>query len=83
MVDGRALHVDLSIGIAIFPNDGGDATTLIGNADAALYRAKHEGRGATRFFTAAMDQQLSDRRALQHELRLAIQNGELALAYQP
>jgi EAL domain-containing protein (putative c-di-GMP-specific phosphodiesterase class I) len=83
VVDGRALHLDISIGVAVFPGDGRDATTLIGNADAALYRAKHEGRGTIRFFTAAMDQQLRARRSLQHDLRSAIENGELSLAYQP
>jgi diguanylate cyclase (GGDEF)-like protein/PAS domain S-box-containing protein len=83
MADGRALHLGLSIGIAVFPDDGCDATSLMGNADAALYRAKKEGRGATRFFTAAMDQQLRERRALQHDLRSAIESGELSLAYQP
>ncbi|MBV8835259.1 MAG: EAL domain-containing protein, partial [Alphaproteobacteria bacterium] len=82
-VDGHSLELDLSIGIAIYPRDGEDARTLLANADAALYRAKHEGRGAIRFFTAAMDQQLRDRRVLEHDLKSAIANNELWLAYQP
>jgi diguanylate cyclase (GGDEF)-like protein len=73
----------LSIGIAVYPRDGADARSLLANADAALYRAKHEGRGAIRFFTAAMDQHLRDRRALERDLRFAIANGELSLEYQP
>jgi len=83
LAGGHSLHLGLSIGIAVFPDDGRDAVTLIGNADAALYRAKHDGRGAIRFFTPAMDRQLRERRALQHDLRSAIEHGELALAYQP
>ena len=50
-VDGHAFELGLSIGIALYPRDGNDARTLLANADAALYRAKHEGRGAIRFFT--------------------------------
>ena len=73
----------LSIGIAIYPDDGADAATLIANADAALYRAKARGRGSIRFFEAEMDQQLRERRALQHDLRSAIERDELSLHYQP
>ena len=82
-IDGHSFELDLSIGIAVYPRDGTDARSLFANADAALYRAKHEGRGAIRFFTAAMDQQLRDRRALEHELKSAVVNGELFLEYQP
>ena len=64
------LRIGLSIGVAIYPADGADATTLIGNADAALYRAKAKGRGTICFFEADMDQRLRERRALQHELRI-------------
>jgi diguanylate cyclase (GGDEF)-like protein/PAS domain S-box-containing protein len=83
IAEDHVFQLGLSIGIAIFPDDGSDARTLIGNADAALYRAKQEGRGVIRFFTATMDQQLRERRALEHDLRHAIANGELALQYQP
>jgi diguanylate cyclase (GGDEF)-like protein/PAS domain S-box-containing protein len=80
---GHAFQLDLSVGIATFPKDGTDATTLIANADAALYRAKHEGGGGSRFFTAAMDKQLRERRALERDLAVAIAQGELTLHYQP
>jgi EAL domain-containing protein (putative c-di-GMP-specific phosphodiesterase class I) len=77
------LHVGLSIGVAIFPTDGNTATTILANADAALYRAKAEGRGTIRFFEADMDKRLRERRALQHDLRSAIERGQLSLHYQP
>ncbi|HKS61673.1 MAG TPA: EAL domain-containing protein [Xanthobacteraceae bacterium] len=79
----ESLHVGLSIGIAVYPSDGADETTLIANADAALYRAKAAGRGTIRFFEAHMDERLRERRALQRELHAAIDNGELTLYYQP
>jgi diguanylate cyclase (GGDEF)-like protein len=82
-VDDHRLHVGLSIGVAIFPTDGNTATTLLANADAALYRAKAEGRGTIRFFEADMDKRLRERRALQHDLRSAIERGQLSLHYQP
>jgi diguanylate cyclase (GGDEF)-like protein len=82
-IEGHAFDLDLSIGIAMYPRDGETAQSLFANADAALYRAKHEGRGATRFFTAAMDQQLRERRALERDLKQATGNGELFLEYQP
>jgi diguanylate cyclase (GGDEF)-like protein/PAS domain S-box-containing protein len=82
-IDGQALDIDLSIGMALYPRDGDNAASLLANADAALYRAKHEGRGATRIFTSAMDRQLRERRAMEHDLRSAVENGELYLEYQP
>jgi len=82
-IDGHRLRIGTSIGVAIYPSDGTDDTTLLGNADAALYRAKADGRGTIRFFHAAMDQRLREQRALQHELRSALDNGELVLHYQP
>jgi diguanylate cyclase len=82
-VDGHALRTGLSIGVAIYPTDGADAAALLANADAALYRAKSEGRGSVRFFDAHMDRRLRERRALQQDLRSAIERHELRLNYQP
>ncbi len=81
--DSLSLKVDLCVGVALFPRDADNAVALLANADAALYRAKHEGRGAIRLFTSAMDQQLRDRRALEHDLRFAVERKELYLEYQP
>jgi diguanylate cyclase (GGDEF)-like protein/PAS domain S-box-containing protein len=82
-IDGHSLRIGLSVGIALYPIDGADANTLIGNADAALYRAKVDGRGMVRFFEADMDKRVRDRRALLHDLRSALERKELMLCYQP
>jgi diguanylate cyclase (GGDEF)-like protein/PAS domain S-box-containing protein len=79
----HTLQVGLTIGVGIYPQDGADATTLVANADAALFRAKAEGRGSVRFFEVAMDKQLRETRVLQEDLRVAIQREELVLHYQP
>src|SRR5262249_47635784 len=82
-IAGHRLRTGLSIGVAIYPTDGTDATALLANADAALYRAKADGRGTIRCFDADMDQRLRERRALQHELRVAVEKHELVVHYQP
>ena len=82
-IAGQQLRLALSIGIARSPADGNDPTTLLANADIALYRAKAEGRDTIRFFEADMGAQLRDRRELQHDLQSAAANGELRLDFQP
>src|SRR5262249_31617941 len=82
-IEGQQLRIGISVGGAIYPDDGSDAAALLANADAALYRAKAEGRGTIRFFEADMDKRLRARRALQHDLRSAIERRELMLHYQP
>ena len=82
-IAGNSLRMGLSIGVAIYPSDGQDEATLIANADAALYRAKAEGRGTMRFFEREMDKRLRDRRALQNDLRSAIARDEIELHFQP
>jgi diguanylate cyclase (GGDEF)-like protein/PAS domain S-box-containing protein len=82
-VDDYLSHVGLSVGIAVYPNDGVDAATLLANADSALYRAKREGRGRVCFFETEMDRELRDRRLLQHDLRQALEQNELLVYFQP
>ncbi len=82
-VEGHRLKLGMSIGVAIYPADGADAKALLTNADAALYRAKAETRGAALFFEPEMGARLRERLALQEDLRLAIDRGELQLHYQP
>jgi diguanylate cyclase (GGDEF)-like protein/PAS domain S-box-containing protein len=82
-IDGQEFRVGATIGVAIYPTDGEDATTLLGNADAALDQAKAEARGSIRFFEARMDHLLRERRDLQLDLRSAAACGELKLYFQP
>ena len=82
-VDGQQLQIGLTIGGAIYPADGDSATTLIANADAALYRAKSEARGSLRLFDARLGAQLHERRDLQADLQGAIARDEFFLHYQP
>jgi diguanylate cyclase (GGDEF)-like protein/PAS domain S-box-containing protein len=82
-IAGHHLRIGLSIGVAIYPADGTELTMLLGNADAALYRAKADGRGSVRFFDADMDKRLRERRLLQRDLQFAVERGELAIDYQP
>lgn len=81
--DGRKVRLGMSVGVASYPADGNDMVALLRNADAALYRAKAEGRCAIKFFEADMDRMLHDRRALQADLALAVSRNELQLFYQP
>jgi len=82
-VDGREVFVTASVGIATFPADGVEAETLIGAADAAMYRAKQLGRNAYQFFTAEINQRSRARVQLGSELRRALEREEFALSYQP
>ncbi|HXU43110.1 MAG TPA: PAS domain S-box protein [Burkholderiales bacterium] len=82
MVEERELVVTPSIGIAVFPEDGRDAETLIRNADAAMYHAKEAGRANYQFFTEQMNQAASRRLALESDLRRALSKGELRVHYQ-
>ncbi|KYG21434.1 diguanylate cyclase [Bradyrhizobium sp. AT1] len=82
-VDDYLPHVGLSVGIAFYPDDGVNAVTLLANADSALYRAKREGRGRVRVFESEMDQELRDRRLLQHDLRQALEQNQFLVYFQP
>jgi diguanylate cyclase (GGDEF)-like protein len=82
-IQGSEVFVTASVGIAAFPADGTDAETLIGAADAAMYRAKQSGRNAYQFFTAEINQRSRARVQLGSELRRALEREEFALYYQP
>lgn len=82
-VEGSTIHIGLSVGVAMLAEDGSDMEMLRGNADAALYRAKAEGRNRVRFFDAELDAQIRFRHGLQQDLHRAVERGELHLHYQP
>lgn len=79
---GQTLTPAASVGIAVFPGDGQSADDLRKRADAALYAAKGAG-GGFRFFTQSMEDGAVRRLSLEHELRSALDNEEIALFYQP
>ena len=82
-IAGESVQISASIGVAVFPADAASPSDLMKNADLALYRAKAEGRGLTRFYEAAMDEALRQRRQLEADLRVAIEKEELNVHYQP
>lgn len=72
-----------SIGISIYPKDGTDGSTLLRNADAAMYRAKEAGRGNFQFYAREMNARTLDRLKIEVGLRHALHRGEFVLHYQP
>lgn len=82
-VAGRKLYTTVSMGIAMFPQDGIDHQTLIRNADTALYRVKEAGRNGWQFFDSAMARQIEHRLDMETALRHAVDNREFRLHYQP
>ena len=80
---GHQVVIGASVGISVAPDDGTDADQLLKNADMALYRSKEDGRGAYKFFEAAMDARMQIRRKLELDLRKAVAFGEFELFYQP
>ncbi len=81
--DGHQILSGVSIGISLAPNDGEFVDLLLKNADTALYRAKNDGRGVYRFYEPKMDAQMQARRALEFDLKKAIEQEEFELHYQP
>jgi diguanylate cyclase (GGDEF)-like protein/PAS domain S-box-containing protein len=79
----HAIGVSASIGIAIYPQHGGDAETLVRNADIAVVEAKKAGRNELRFFNDAMNAAAKDALVMDGALRGAIEAGEFHLVYQP
>src|SRR5204863_2149114 len=76
---GQELFVTASVGIAVFPADGDNAESLLGAADAAMYRAKQAGRNAFQFFTAEINQRTRARAQMGLELRRALERREFSL----
>lgn len=79
----QRLHVGASIGVSIYPLDATDPPTLIRFADSAMYQAKEAGRSGYAFFTAELNNRVSERFALSNELRRALEGNEFVLHYQP
>lgn len=83
MIAGRELHVTASVGVSVYPDNGGDAEALLKNADTAMYRAKERGRNTYRFYAAKMNAQSTEQLMMESALRHALERGELEMHYQP
>ena len=83
LIRGQELVVTCSMGIARFPEDGEDSESLLANADAAMYRAKSNGRNNFQFYTKEMNATTGERLSLESDLWNAMANDELFLVYQP
>ncbi|MGL4490008.1 MAG: putative bifunctional diguanylate cyclase/phosphodiesterase [Rhizobiaceae bacterium] len=82
-IDGERLQIGVSIGAALAPHHGTRPDQLLRNVDLALYRAKESGRNVFRVFESGMDSLARERRALEFDLRYALDGNELELVYQP
>ncbi len=80
---GHELLATCSIGVAVFPDDGDEAGTLIERADITMYRAKQAGRNGFCFYASSMNARALERLRLERELRIALEQGQFVLEYQP
>lgn len=83
LVDEQLVSVTMSIGVCIYPDFAQDAKHLLRRADSAMYAAKESGRNQYQVFSEDMLKETADRLSMEHALRHALANGELALHYQP
>ena len=82
-ISGTEQHVSGSIGIALYPEDGQDAPTLLKNADTAMFHSKGLGKNTYQFFTPQMNIAVKRRAVMESNLRAAVKNGDFSLVYQP
>ncbi|MDD0845060.1 putative bifunctional diguanylate cyclase/phosphodiesterase [Pseudomonas sp. Gutcm_11s] len=83
LLDDQPLFVGASIGISLYPDDGDSVEQLMRNADSALFRAKNSGRQTFSFYSQDMTQHALIRVRLESQLRLALEEGQLRVHYQP
>lgn len=83
LVADHQLHVTLSIGISLYPDDGKDVETVLKNADIAMYQAKKSGRNNYKLFTAEMNVRAVARQSVEQALHRALKESEFVLHYQP
>ncbi|WP_256857688.1 putative bifunctional diguanylate cyclase/phosphodiesterase [Solemya velum gill symbiont] len=83
LLNGHELSIGASLGISLYPQDGKSADELLHNADAAMYRAKEEGRNNYQFYTEALTHKAFERVLMENNLRQALEKEEFILHYQP
>ena len=82
-IDDKELTTSISVGVAIYPEDGADFETLMKKADMAMYRAKDAGRNTYRFFNAGMNSEVVEQITMHAGLRRALEHDQFVLYYQP
>jgi PAS domain S-box-containing protein len=82
-IGGKAITITASIGIAIFPEDGGDAAALLKHADTAMYHAKDEGRNNWQMYSKNLTSKAMARLSMENDLRRGLERDEFHLVYQP
>jgi len=82
-IGNQQLYITASIGVSIYPDDGDDSSTLLKNADVAMYRAKDLGKNSYQFYSADMSARAFEHLTLESNLRNALKNSEFLLHYQP
>jgi diguanylate cyclase (GGDEF)-like protein len=82
-IEGMSFSLGCSVGVAMFPDDGKNMDDLIKCADTAMYRVKERGRGSFRFYQPQMNVDLLSRMKMDHAMRLAMEQGQFRLHYQP
>lgn len=82
-VSGHKIYSTISIGIAIYPNNGLNGKTLLKKADIALYKAKENGKGRLQYFNNYIGKVINLRSSIEYGLRTALENDEFFLCYQP
>ena len=83
IIEDHVLRSSASIGVSIYPRDGGDVDTVMKYADTAMYHAKELGRNGFQFFSPELNRAATERLAVEHQLRDALQLGQFVLHYQP
>ena len=83
IIEQGEYHVSCSIGVALHPEDGEDARTLLKHADSAMYRAKDSGRNNFQFFTRELNALMTERLEMETHLRRALERQQFVLRYQP
>ncbi|MFD2612738.1 putative bifunctional diguanylate cyclase/phosphodiesterase [Paenibacillus gansuensis] len=83
VVEGKEIFATSSIGIALFPQDGQNADTIMKNADSALYAAKKDGRNNVRYYTHPASSERFERVTMETMLRHAVERNEFVVYYQP
>ena len=83
LLGAKEVHVTASVGVALYPQDADNADALLMDADAAMYRAKENGRNKFEFFTREINARAHERLELVNQLRRALARGEFTLHYQP